>query len=86
MEASMLGPFDRSTEIVKRVYRSGGVGIFVLPVVLAAMIALALTQPNFSNWISEDAQAEFTRSNPAQGVTSAETAQKAPEIRTVKAD
>jgi hypothetical protein len=50
------------------------------------MIALAITQPNFSTWISEDAQAEFTGSNPAQGITSAETAQKAREIRTVKAD
>jgi hypothetical protein len=86
MEASMPGPFDRSTETVKRVYRSAGVGIFLLPVVLAAMIALAITQPNFSAWISEAAQAEFTGSNPAQGITPAQTAQRASEIRTVKAD
>ena len=55
----MLGSFDRSREIVNRCYQSYGLGIFLLPVVLAAMIGLALAQPDISKGIYEAAQAEF---------------------------
>jgi len=79
-------PFDRSTEIIKRVYRSGGVGVFLLPVVVAAMIGLAIAQPNVSSWISEVAQSEFASSNAAAEIAPTQLTQPGREVRTVKAD
>jgi hypothetical protein len=56
----MHGSFDRSGENANRTQRSWSVGFFALPVVLViALIALAVTQPVASNWISESVQAEF---------------------------
>jgi hypothetical protein len=60
MEAAMHGSFDRSGENANRIHRSWSIGFFALPIVLVvALIALATTQPNASNWISEAVQAEF---------------------------
>jgi hypothetical protein len=78
--------FDRSTETIKRMYRSGGAGVFVLPVVLAAMIGLAIAQPNVSTWMFEIAQSEFAGGNAVPEIAPTQLAQPRSEIRTVKAD
>jgi hypothetical protein len=86
MEAFMLGSFERSRELIGRVYRSCGIGVYVLPLVLAAMIALAATQPNVSSWISEAAQAEFASSNLPLEIAPTAVAQSPKVLRTVKAN
>jgi hypothetical protein len=88
MEASMLGSFDRSRETNdNNIYRSWGIGIFVLPVILVAvLIEVAIIQPNMPNWISEAVQAEFAAANLGPEAAPAQLAQPAKEIRTVKAD
>jgi hypothetical protein len=86
VEASMLGSFDRSRELVNRCYQSCGLGIFLLPVVLAAMIGLALAQPDLSNLISEAAQAEFAGTHLSPQSTPSQLAQPAKAVRTVKAN
>lgn len=84
----MHGTFDRSDETTdKSIYRSWGIGIFVLPILLAAfLIGLAITKPDVSGWISEAAQAEFVNSGQAMGGNPAQVPQPAREIRTVKAN
>ena len=82
----MLGSFERSRELVARIYRSCGIGVYVLPVVLAAMIALAATQPNVSSWISEAAQAEFASSSLPFETAPTASAQSPTVLRTVKAN
>jgi hypothetical protein len=68
MEAAMHGSFDRSGENANRTQRSWSIGFFALPVVLViALIALAMTQPTASNWISEAVQAEFVGADFAPG-------------------
>jgi hypothetical protein len=60
MEAAMHGSFDSSGENANRIQRSWSIACFALPVVLViALIALAVTRPTASNWISEAVQAEF---------------------------
>ena len=82
----MFGPFDRSREIVNRCYQSCGVGIFLLPVLLAAIIGLAIAQPDLPNWISEAAQAEFAGAYVSPETTPTELALPAKAVRTVKAN
>lgn len=82
----MLGSFDRSRELVNRCYQSCGLGIFLLPVVLAAMIGLALAQPDLSSLISEAAQAEFAGTHVPTEATPTQLAQPAKAVRTVKAN
>jgi hypothetical protein len=82
----MLGSFDRSREIVNRCYQSYGLGIFLLPVVLAAMIGLALAQPDISKGIYEAAQAEFAGTNVAPETAPTQLPQPAKALRTVKAN
>jgi hypothetical protein len=66
MEAAMHGSFDRSGENASRTQRSWNIGFFALPVVLViALIALAMSQPIASNWISEAVQAEFVGADSA---------------------
>jgi hypothetical protein len=68
MEAAMHGTFDRSGENANRIQRSWSIGFFTLPVVLViALIALVMTQPTASNWISEAVQAEFVGTDFAPG-------------------
>ena len=56
----MHGSFERSGENANRVQRSWSLGFFALPVVLViVLVALTMTQPTASNWISEAVQAEF---------------------------
>jgi hypothetical protein len=62
----MHGSFERSGENANRVQSSWSVGFFVLPLVLViVLVALAMTQPIASNWISEAAQAEFVGTDVA---------------------
>jgi hypothetical protein len=77
--------FDRSDETTdKSITRSFGIGIVVLPVVVAALIVvLAITRPDVSRWISEAVQAEFVASGQPMGPAQAE--QPAGQVRTVKA-
>jgi hypothetical protein len=66
MEAAMHGSFDRPGENTNRIQRSWSLGFFALPVVLViVLVAVAMTQPTASNWISEAAQAEFVGSDVA---------------------
>ena len=56
----MHGTFDRSGKSHSRTDRNFRLGIFLLPALLmVASIALAVTQPAASLWISQAAQAEF---------------------------
>jgi hypothetical protein len=62
----MHGSFERSGENANRTQRSWSLGFFALPVVLViVLVALAMTQPTASNWISEAAQAEFVGTDVA---------------------
>jgi hypothetical protein len=62
----MHGSFERSGENASRIQRSWSLGFFALPVVLViVLVALAMTQPTASNWISEAAQAEFVGTDVA---------------------
>jgi hypothetical protein len=62
----MHGSFERSGENANRIQRSWSLGFFALPVVLViVLVALAMTQPTASNWISEAAQAEFVGTDVA---------------------
>jgi hypothetical protein len=83
----MHGRFDRSDETSdKSITRSFGIGIVVLPVLLAAfLLGLAITRPDVSRWISEAVQAEFAASGQATGGVPAEVGQPARQVRTVKA-
>ena len=83
----MHGRFDRSDETTgKSMIRSWGIGIVVLPVLLAAfLVVLAIAKPNVSRWISEAAQAEFVTSGQAVGGIPAEVGQPARQVRSVKA-
>jgi hypothetical protein len=83
----MHGRLDRSDETTdKSLYRSWGIGIFVLPVLLVAfLVVLAIAKPNLSAWISEAEQAQLVGSGRSTGGLPAQAAQPAEEVRTVKA-
>ncbi len=87
MEAAVHGRFDKSDETTgNSIYRSWGIGIFVLPVLLVAfLVGLAIAKPNVSGWISEAEQDELVSSGQATGGIPAQGAQPAGEVRTVKA-
>jgi hypothetical protein len=87
MEASMYGSFQRSGGSLKRVYRNWGIGIFVLPVLAAAMlIGLMISEPNFSTWIADAVQGEFVTTDPALNKNRAQAGGTSDESRTVKAN
>jgi hypothetical protein len=70
----------------KSLYRSFGIGILVLPVLLVAfLVGLALTKPNVSAWISEAEQAELVSSGQATGGVPEQAAPPAREASAVKA-
>jgi hypothetical protein len=86
VEISMHGSLNRSDESRNRTDRNWSIGFFALPVlVVIALVALAITKPVASVWISEAAQAEFVGPNPP-AVAPTELAQPAMQIRTVKAN
>jgi|SRR3954464_3204059 hypothetical protein len=87
MEASMYGSFERSGGSLKRVYRNWGIGIFVLPVLVAAMlIGLMVSEPNFSAWIADAVQGEFVTTDPALSKIRTQAGRTGQESRTVKAN
>jgi hypothetical protein len=81
----MHGSLEKSGETIKGIYRSWGIGLFALPVLLVAfLIGLAITKPDVSNWISEATQAEFARPYLMPEVTPTQLAQPAMAIRPVR--
>jgi hypothetical protein len=60
---------DKSNETTNgTVYQSWGIGIFVLPVLLAAFLAgLAIIRPDVSRWVSESEQAELVGAGLTMG-------------------
>ena len=83
----MHGRSNRSDDTThKSLYRSFGIGILVLPVLLVAfLVGLALTKPNVSAWISEAEQAELVSSGQATGSVPEQAAPPAREASAVKA-
>jgi len=79
----MHGSLNRSDESRNRTDRNWSIGFFALPVLV--VIALAITKPVASVWISDAAQAEFVGPNPP-AVAPTELAQPAMQIRTVRAN
>ncbi len=62
---------------------AGSIGFFALPVLLVvALVALAMTQPAASNWISEAVQAEFVGADSAP-VEPTQLAQPVRGVRTL---
>jgi hypothetical protein len=83
----MLGILKASGETVRRLYRDWGIGIFVLPVLVAiALVGLVLTHPTASRWISEAVEAEFASGIYEPGVAPTQVAQPPAAIRTVRAN
>ena len=83
----MHGSFDKSGEAIRSIYRGWGIGVFALPVLVAAiLVGLAITRPEVSSWISEAAQAEFVNSGQLQGDNPTQAARPSLEIRTVRAN
>jgi hypothetical protein len=81
----MHGMFEKSGEIVRRIYDNWGVGAFVLPVlVVIALVGLALTHPDASNWMSEAAQAEFTGTNYGPEAAPKQLAQPAGKLQAAR--
>jgi hypothetical protein len=82
---SMHGSFDRFQEHRNRTDRSWNIALFGLPVlVVAALVGVAIFQPEASSWISEAAQAEFTGMNSSV-IIPTQLAQPATQIGTAKA-
>ena len=86
VEMSMHGSFDKFQEHRNRTNRDWNIALFALPIlVVTALVAMAIIQPNAPSWISEAAQAEFAGMN-SPDVVPARSAQPAMQVRTVKAD
>jgi hypothetical protein len=87
MEAGMHGSFDKPGETIRNAYRSWGIAIFALPaLVVIALIGLAMTNPDTSNWISNAVQAEFMSTNYGPETAPTQIAKPASAIRTVRAN
>jgi hypothetical protein len=83
----MHGSLEKPGETIKGIYRSWGIGLFALPVLLVAfLIGLAITKPDVSNWISETAQVEFAGPKLMPEVTPTQLAQPAMAIRAAKSN
>lgn len=83
----MHGRVDRPVKRVDRSNRNPGIGVLALPALLAiAMVALALTEPSASRWISESAQAEFASSILTSEPAPTQIAQPVGTVRTVRAN
>ena len=83
----MHGSLDKSGKNEDAIYQRWGIGLLVLPVLLAIVLAgLAIVQPATSNWISEAVQAEFTGIGIMPEVTPTQLARPTMEMRTVQAN
>jgi hypothetical protein len=87
METAMHGSFDKSGKPDDDVQGNWNVGYFALPaLVVIALVGLAVTHPDSSNWISDAVQAEFVGINPAPEAAPIQLAQPDRQMRTVKAN
>ena len=83
----MHGTFNRSIKNRRRHHRNRDFGVLAIPAVLAAaLIALVLTEPSASRWISEAAQAEFAASFMMPEPAPTQFAQPVDVISTVRAN
>jgi len=83
----MHGTFDRLAKNTDRDHRSWDVRVLAIPTLLGiAMVALLLTQPAASRWISEAAQAEFAASLVTPEPAPTQLAQPVNISRTVRSN
>jgi hypothetical protein len=82
----MHGSLDKFGKNEDAIYQRWGIGLLVLPVLLAIVLAgLAIVQPAASNWIAETVQAEFTGIGVMPEVAPTQLGRPAMEMRTVQA-
>jgi hypothetical protein len=93
MEASMHGSFDKQPQDGRSVYRSFSIKLVALPVlIIVALIAMAVSHPSATKWISDAVQAEFFGTEfvgtdiVPDAAPPTQLAQPTNQIRTVHAD
>jgi hypothetical protein len=87
MEAAVHAKFERAGEMIKRIYENWGIGIFALPaLILIALVGLAVTHLDASDWMSEAAQAEFAGAHSRPEAAPKQLAQPAGEVRPVRSN
>jgi hypothetical protein len=85
MEAN--GMFEELGETIKRLYHNWGIGIFALPaLIVIALVGLAMTHLDASNWMSEAARAEFAGANNRLVAAPKQLAQPTGEIHAVRSN
>jgi hypothetical protein len=83
----MQGIFGKTGEMVTAIYRSWGIGVFALPVLVAiALVGLVLIHPDTSGWMPESVKAELTGASYGPKAAPKQVAPPATAIRTVKAN
>ena len=83
----MHGTFEKSREVRDTNFRrSSGIGFLAVPVLIAALVGLAIAKPAASTWIAEAAQAEFAGRFMMPEAAPTQLARPANEVRTVRAD
>ena len=83
----MHGSLDRSGETDNSVNWGRRIALFALPVLVAtALIGLALTNPNPSDWIPDAVRAELTGANYGPQIVPTEVAQPSRENRAARAN
>jgi hypothetical protein len=87
MEASMHGSLDKQPREGQSAYRNWDMKLIALPILgVVALIALAVSHPGASKWISDAAQAEFVGTDFVPDLAPpTQLAQPGNQIRTVKA-
>jgi hypothetical protein len=82
----MHAPYDRTPKSDQSPFAKTGIGLLVLPAVVAvALVALVLFHPKTSVWIAEAVQAEFGGTGIAEDMPK-ELAAPSMQARTVRAD
>ncbi len=84
----MHAPYDKSRKSSYRTEPDSGIGLIVLPAIVAfVLVVLAIAHPKSSIWISQAVQAEFGGSGvaPDMPVETAQPGMTMP-LRTVHAD
>jgi hypothetical protein len=87
MEASMHGSLDKQPSEGQSAYRNWDMKLIALPILgVVALIALAVSHPGASKWISDAAQAEFVGTDFVPDLAPpTQLAQPGNQIRAVKA-
>jgi hypothetical protein len=85
MEASMHGPFDKSTKGEPNIYQSWSMKLFALPLLLViALIGFIVSHPDVAKWVADGVQAEFVGRELAPDLASpTRVAQPSNQVRTV---